>query len=159
MLPKILYASHLFHQFWGPYSTRPPNILIFSSLPTTDSIRLTSLPCTLPPSGDSVVASDGLVRVAVGSRPSMRVLRGVCLIVLIAKWTLSSKSDPSSRLALVIVRMVLWTNPVPVCKFGVHRMRFIFSLAQNSLNSLLFKQLPLSVRIVRGVQLSEQNFV
>ena len=35
-------------------------------------------------------------------------------------------------------------------------MRFIFSWLQNSLNSLLLKQLPLSVRTLRGVPLSEQ---
>ena len=55
--------------------------------------------------------------------------------------------------------MVLSTWPVPVCKFGVHRMRFMFSWLQNSLNSLLLKQLPLSVRILRGVPLSKQNLV
>ena len=57
------------------------------------------------------------------------VLCGVCLIVLIATWTLSSEGNPSSKLTLVndlIVRIVLLTNPVPVCKFGVHRIRFIF---------------------------------
>ena len=59
----------------------------------------------------------------------------------------------------IIVRIVFSTWPVPVCKFGVHRMRFIFSWLQNSLNSLLLKQLPLSVRILRGVPLSEQYFV
>ena len=55
----------------------------------------------------------------------------------------------------LIVRMVLSTNPVPVCNFGVHRISFIFLPVQNSLNSLLLYQLPLSVRIVRGVPLSE----
>ena len=35
-------------------------------------------------------------------------------------------------------------------------MRFMLSPLQNSLNSLLLKQLPLSVRILRGVPLSEQ---
>ena len=59
----------------------------------------------------------------------------------------------------LIVRIVLSTWPVPVWKFGMHRMRFIFSWLQNSLNSLLFKQLPLSVRKLRGVPMSEQCFV
>ena len=59
----------------------------------------------------------------------------------------------------LIVRIVLSTWPVLVCKFGVHLMRFIFSRLQNPLNSLLLKQLPLSVRMRRGVPLSEQYFV
>ena len=59
----------------------------------------------------------------------------------------------------LIVRIVLSTWPVPVCKLSVHLMRFIFSPLQNSLNSLLLKQLPLSVWILRGVPLSEHNFV
>ena len=103
-----------------------------------------------------------------GSRPKciwngvmFNLLCGFCLIVLIAKLTLSSNVKPSAMFALVndlIVRIVLSTWPVPVCTFGVHRMRFIFSWLQN-LNSLLLKQLPLSVRILRGVPLSEQYFV
>ena len=55
------------------------------------------------------------------------LLRGNCLIVLIAKLTLSSNIKLSAIFALVsdlIVRMVLSTWPVPVCKFGVHLMRF-----------------------------------
>ena len=90
------------------------------------------------------------------------LLWGVCLIVLIAKLTLSSNNNPSPLFALVndlIVHIVLSTWPVPVCKFGVHLMRFIFSRLQNSLNSLLLKQPPLSVRKLRGVPLSEQYFV
>ena len=59
----------------------------------------------------------------------------------------------------LIVRIVLSAWPVPVCKFGVHRMRLIFSWLQNSLSSLLLKQLPLSLRILRGVRLSEQYLV
>ena len=59
----------------------------------------------------------------------------------------------------LIVRVVLSTWPVPVCKFGVHRMRFNFSWLQISLNLLLIKQLPLSVRILRGVPLSGQFFL
>ena len=59
----------------------------------------------------------------------------------------------------LIVRIVLSTWPVPVCRFGVHLMRFIFSRLQNSSNSLLLKQLLLSVRTLRGVPLSEQYFV
>ena len=55
--------------------------------------------------------------------------------------------------------MDLSTWPVPVCKFGVHLMRFIFSRLQNSVNSLLLKQIPLSVRILRGVPVPEQHFV
>ena len=58
----------------------------------------------------------------------------------------------------LIVRIVLSTWPVPVCRFGVHRMRFIFSPLQNSLNSLLLNQLPLSVQILRRFPLSEQYF-
>ena len=87
---------------------------------------------------------------------------GVCLIVLIAKLTLSSNIKPCAMFALVsdlIVRIVLSFRPVPVCKFGVHLMRFVFSPLQNSLDSLLSKQMPLSVRILRGVPLSEQYFV
>ena len=38
-------------------------------------------------------------------------------------------------------------------------MRFIFSRLQNSLNSILLKQLPLSVRMLRGVPLSDQYLV
>ena len=90
------------------------------------------------------------------------MLWDVCLIVLMANWTLSSKVNPSSKLALVydsIVRMAPSTNPVPIWRFGVHRMRFIFSPSQNSFKSLRLKQLPLSVRMVRGLPLSEQNFV
>ena len=85
---------------------------------------------------------------------------GFCLIVSIAKLTLSSNVKLSAIFALVndlIVRIVL--SRWPVCKFGVHRMRFIFSWLQNALNSLLLRQLPLSVRIFRGVSLSEQYFV
>ena len=58
------------------------------------------------------------------------LLLGVCLNVLFAKVTLSSNIKPSAMFALVsdlIVRIVLSTWPVPVCKFGVHLMRFIFS--------------------------------
>ena len=90
------------------------------------------------------------------------LLCGFCLIVLIAKLTLSSNVKPSAVFALIIeliVRIVLSTWPVPVCNFGVHRMCFIFSSLQDSLYSLLLKQLPLSVRILRGVPLSEQYFV
>ena len=89
-----------------------------------------------------------------------KLLCGDCLIVLIAKLTFSSNVRQSDIFALVsdlIVRMVLSTWPVPVCKFGVHLMRF-FRL-ESSLSSLLLKQLPLSVRIPRGVPLSEQYFV
>ena len=73
------------------------------------------------------------------------LLWGVCQIVLFANLTLSSSIKPSAMFALVsdlIVRIVLSTWPVPVCKFGVHLMRFIFSRLQNYLNSLLLKQLP-----------------
>ena len=89
-------------------------------------------------------------------------LWGVCLTVLIAKLTLTSNIEPSAILALVndlIVRMVLSTWLVPVCIFGVHLMRLIFSRLQNFLNSLLLKQLPLSVHLHRGVPLSEQYFL
>ena len=90
------------------------------------------------------------------------LLWGLCLIVLIANLTLSSNIKLSALFALVsdlIVRMVLSTWPVPVCKYSVQLMRFVFFRLQNSLNSLLLKQLPLSVRILRGVPLSEQYFV
>ena len=90
------------------------------------------------------------------------LLCGDCLIVLIAKLTLSSNIRPSAVFALVsdlIVHMVLSTWTVPVRKFGVRLMRFMFSRLRNSLNSLLLKQLPLSVRIIRGVPMSEQVFV
>ena len=90
------------------------------------------------------------------------LLCGVCLIAVIAKLTLSSNTKPTAIFALVsdlIVRIVLSTRPVPVCKFGVHLMRFMFSRLQNSMNSILLKQLPLLVRILRGVPLSEQYFV
>ena len=59
----------------------------------------------------------------------------------------------------LIVRLVLSSNPVPVCILGVHRVGFIFTSVQNSLISLLLKQLPLSVRMIYGVPLSERNFV
>ena len=53
--------------------------------------------------------------------------------------------------------MVRSTNPVALWKLSVHRIiRFMFSPAQNSLISLLLKQLPLSVRKVRVVPLSEK---
>ena len=84
----------------------------------------------------------------------MRVLGSVCLIVLIANWKLSSKVNPSSKLAFVsdlIAGMDPWTNPVPDA--------FYIFAGRISLNSLFLKQLPLSVRMVRGVQLSEQKFV
>ena len=90
------------------------------------------------------------------------LLCGVCLIVLIAKLTLSSNIKTSAIFALVsdlIVRIVLSTRPVPVCKFGLHLMRFMFSQLQNSLNSILLNQLPFSVHMLRGVPLSEQYFV
>ena len=64
-----------------------------------------------------------------------------------------------ARVNDLIDRIVLSFWPVPVCKFGVHLMRFTFSLLQNSLNSLLSKQIPLSVRILRGIPLSEQFLV
>ena len=86
---------------------------------------------------------------------------GVCLIVLIASWTLSSNVNPYASFALVndlVVRFVLSTKQVPVCNFGVHWIRLVFSPLQNPLNSPLLKQLPLSVWIVRGVPLSEQYF-
>ena len=90
------------------------------------------------------------------------LLCGVCLIVLIANWTLSSNFNPSAMLALVndlIVRIIRSTKPVPVCKFGVHLMRFMFSPLQTFSNSLLLKQLPLSVLIHCGVPLSVKYFV
>ena len=49
------------------------------------------------------------------------LLCGVCLIVLIANWTLSSNVSPSAIFALIndlIVRIVRPTKPVPVCKLG-----------------------------------------
>ena len=61
------------------------------------------------------------------------VLCGVCLINITAKHTLSSKFILSCRLVLVkdlIVRIVLSTNPVPVCRFGVDRIRCMFSPLQ-----------------------------
>ena len=86
----------------------------------------------------------------------------VCLIVLIANWTLSSNVSPSAMFALVndlIVRIVRSTKPVSVCEFGVHLMRSLFSSLQNFLYSLLLKQLPLSVLMHRGVPLSLKYFV
>ena len=71
--------------------------------------------------------------------------------------TFSSKVKPSAIFALVsdlIVRINRSTKPVPVCKLGVHLIRWIFWPSQNCLNSLILKQLPLSVRITRGVPLS-----
>ena len=79
-----------------------------------------------------------------------------------ANWTLSSNVNPSVIFALVndlIVRIVRSTKPVPVCKFGVHLMRLTFSSLQYFLNSLLLKQLPLSVLMHRGVPLSVKYFV
>ena len=90
------------------------------------------------------------------------LLCAVRLIVLIANWTLSSNYIPSAILALVkdlIVRIIRSTKPVPVCKFGVHLTRFMFSPLQNFLNSLLLKQLPLSVLIHCGVPLSVKYLV
>ena len=90
------------------------------------------------------------------------LLCGVSLIVLIANWTLSSNISPSAMFALdidLIDFIVRSTRPVLVCKFGVHLIRLIFLPSQNFLNSLLLKQLPLSVRIHRGVPLSAINFV
>ena len=90
------------------------------------------------------------------------LLCGVCLIVLIANWPLSSNICPSAIFALVndlIVRIVRSTKPVPVCKFGVHLMRLVILPLQNVLNSLLLKQLPLSVLMHRGVSLSVKHFV
>ena len=85
------------------------------------------------------------------------VLCGVCLIVLIANWTLCSNGNASSKLDHIsdlIVPMVLYTNPVLLCNIGVHRIRSILS-PSHSLNSLLLKGLPLSVPIIRRVSLSE----
>ena len=79
-----------------------------------------------------------------------------------ANCTLSSKLKPSAMFALVsdlIVRINLSTKPVPVCKLGVHLIHLIFWPSQNCLNSLLLKQLPLSVRITRGVPLSVKYLV
>ena len=90
------------------------------------------------------------------------LLCGVCLIVFIAKCTLSSNIRPSAMFALVgdlIDRIVRSTKPVPVCKLGVHLIRLMFSLLQNCLYSLLLKQLPLSVLIHCGVPLSAKYFV
>ena len=109
-----------------------------------------------------VIAVRGLRPKCIWNGVMFILLCGFCLIVLIAKLTLSSNVKPSAMFALfndLIVRIVLPTWPVLVCKFGVHQMRFILSWFQNSLNSLLLKQLPLSVRILRGVPLSEQYFV
>ena len=61
------------------------------------------------------------------------LLCGVSLIVLIANWTLSSNVNTSAMFALVndsIVRIVRSTKQVPVCIFGVHLIRLIFSLLQ-----------------------------
>ena len=86
MLLEILYARHYFHPLCGPYSTRPPpNILIFPwrffknfiYVPANVFYPPPLLPYTLPPSGDSVMVSDRLVGVAVGSRPLVRVLISV----------------------------------------------------------------------------------
>ena len=57
------------------------------------------------------------------------VFCGVCLIVLIAKWTLSSNVNPTYKLARSdsIVRMVLSTNPAMECKYVVHRIRSVVS--------------------------------
>ena len=93
---------------------------------------------------------------------NLLLLCGVCLIVLIANWTLSSNISPSANFALgndLIVRNARSTKPVPVCNFGVLLMRSMFSPLQNFLNSLLLKQLPLSVRIHRGFPLSAKYFV
>ena len=73
---------HLFHPLCGSYSTRPPDIFIFTREFLKNFIydfasgfyRPPFLPYTLPSSGDSVMVSDGLVGVAVGSRPLVRVL-------------------------------------------------------------------------------------
>ena len=65
------------------------------------------------------------------------VLCGACLSVLTANSMLSSKVNPSSKLALVndlIVSIVLSSHSVPDRKFGVLRIRFIFSMLQISLN-------------------------
>ena len=93
------------------------------------------------------------------------LLCGVCLIVLIANWMLSSNFNPSAIFALVndlIVRIIRSTRPVPVCRFGVHLIRFMFSSVQNFLNSLLLMQLPVSVLMHCGVPLfvkySVKNF-
>ena len=61
------------------------------------------------------------------------LLCGVCLIVFIANWTLSSKVRPSAIFALVIdliVRITRSTKPVPVCKLGVHLIRLILRPSQ-----------------------------
>ena len=78
---------------------------------------------------------------------------------------LSSNVNPSAMFARVndlIVRIIRSTRPVPVCRFGVHLLRFMFSSVQNFLNTLLSKQLPLSVLIHCGVTLfvkeSVKNF-
>ena len=87
---------------------------------------------------------------------------GVCGIVLIAHWTLSSNISPSAILALVsdlIVRNIRSTKSVQVCKFGVHLMCLLLSPLQNFLNSLLLKQLPLSVPIHCGLPLSVKHLV
>ena len=89
-------------------------------------------------------------------------LRGVCLIVLISLWTLSSNVIPSAKFALVndlIVRIVRSTKPLPVCRFGVHHICLIFSPSQRFLNSSFSKQLSLSVRIHRGVPMTVKDFV
>ena len=56
------------------------NFPTFSSLPV-DSIRPPLPPCTLPSLSDSVMVSDGLVGVAVGSRPLVRVLIAVLQLI------------------------------------------------------------------------------
>ena len=90
------------------------------------------------------------------------LLWGVCVIVLIANWTLSSNISWSAIFALVndlIVRIVRSFRPVPVCKFRVHFMRLFCSPLQNIFKSLFLKQLLLSVRIHYGVPLSAKYFI
>ena len=109
-----------------------------------------------------VTAVRGFLPSCIWKGVMFNLLCGVYLIVLIASWTLSSNINPSGIIALVndlIVRFFRSTKPVPVCKFGVHLMRLMFSPLQNFLNSLLLKQLPLSVRMHRGVPLSVKYFV
>ena len=109
-----------------------------------------------------VIAVRGFRSKCIWNGVMFSLLRRGCLIVLIASCTPSSNVNPSAMFALVndlIVCIVLSTWPLPVCGLDVHPMRFILSRLQNSLNSLLLKQLPLSVQILRGVPLSEQYFV
>ena len=111
---SLLYSMPpFFHAFCSFCSIEPLNILIFSLevfniffLPTDHRFYHPPLPCTLPPSGDFVVVSVGLVGVAVGSWQLVRVLIAV----------LQPMSDVDIGVSVVSVRLVVAARVSPLLR-------------------------------------------